>query len=355
MAPKNNNTRFFYALVFLLVLTCASSQKSTSYGSYYIKEELHYSVYSNQIDKSVALLKNYLDTRKIKLITYSQNNGFYEYKFSVPKENVNSLDSLVNFLGFRASKKLNTSSKESVSIIELQTKLQRLKEKKESYQALLSKMDSVSGKNYLTYFEKTVELDDEIFSQSLLLKTAQENERLQTVEIELHDDYASTDYSDVTFVHMPGAEFNMLFIENPSTGVSSPLYQGYSLKYLFTRGKSYFTIGALKPATSLEKNDSLVVKDIFNLTFGQDFYNRHLGRGKRKFLNLYIGYQIGVSNARNNTSDRVFAMVAPVTGIELFKNKYFNLDVNGSYYIPLNTFSYTLRGIKLNASLNFSF
>ena len=342
-------------LVSLIFLFGSGVAQKSSYPAHYAKEEINYSVYSNQIDKSVAILKNYIEARGIKLITYSQNNGFYEYKFSVLKQNLNSLDSLVNFLGFRASKKTNTSAKESASIIELQTQIQRLKEKKESYKSLLSRMDSVSGKNYLFYFEKTVDLDDEIFQETLLLKTSMENERMQTVELELHDDYATSDYSDVTFVHMPGGEFNMLFVENPAAGISAGQYQGYSLKYLFTRGKSYFSVGALKPVKPLPKNDSTSVKDIFNLTFGQDFYNRHLGRGKRKFFNLYIGYQVGVSNARNNNSDRVFALIAPVTGLELFKNKYFNIDINGTYYIPLNTFSYTLRGIKLNASLNFSF
>lgn len=210
-------------LAISLFLSLSAMAQRTNVGPY-TKEEITYSIYSNQIDKSVLLLKNYIESRSIKLITYSQNNGYYEYKFSVLNESVNSLDSLVNFLGFRASKKVNTSSKESLSILELQTKLQRLQEKKENYKILLSKMDSVSGRNYLFYFEKIVDIEDEIFQQSLLLKTAQENEAKQIIEIELHDDYASSDYSDVMFVHMPGAELNMLFVENPAAAISSPIY-----------------------------------------------------------------------------------------------------------------------------------
>ncbi|MCE3229731.1 MAG: hypothetical protein K0S32_4282 [Bacteroidetes bacterium] len=343
-------------MLFVIIVSQAKAQKSNYNTNYrYEREEINYSIYSNQIDKSINLLKSFFEANKIQLTTYAQNNGFYEYKFSINETLVNSLDSLVNLLGFRASKSIKNDSKKSSSVIELTTNIEHLNDKKASYEKLISKMDSVKGKEYLFYFEKIVTLDDEIFQQTLLLKEAQIREKTQVVEINLHDDYATSDYSDIMFVHMPGAEYSMMFIENPTQGISAVQYQGYSLKYLFTRGKSYFSIGAMKPLTALAATDSSVVKDIFSLTFGQDFYNRHLGRGKRKFLNLYIGYQAGISNARNFNSDKVFAMVAPVTGLELFKNKYFNLDINGSYFIPLNDFSYTLRGIKVNASLNFSF
>jgi hypothetical protein len=343
-------------LLFVICISQIKAQKSAYNTNYhYEREEINYSIYSNQIDKSINLLRSFFEVNKIQLTTYSQNNGSYEYKFSINETLVNSLDSLVNRLGFRASKSIKNDSKKGNSVIELSTNIEHLKEKKTGYENLLAKIDSVNGKDYLFYFEKIVALNDDMFQQTLLLKEAQIRQKTQVVEINLHDDYATSDYSNVMFVHMPGAEYNIMFIENPTPGISATQYQGYSLKYLFTRGKSYFSIGALKPVMPLAKSDSSIVKDIFSLTFGQDFYNRHLGRGKRKFLNLYIGYQAGISNARNFNSDKVFAMVAPVTGLELFKNKYFNLDVNGSYFIPLNDFSYTLRGIKVNASLNFSF
>jgi hypothetical protein len=341
-------------LMFVLVCFICRSQSYKKSESYYTSDEIEYSVYSNQIDRSIALLKNFFDRNKIQLNTYSQSNGYYEYKFNVPNELVNSLDSLVNLLGFRGSKSIN-SSQQSTSKMEVTTGLSHLQEKRESYKKLLAKMDSVSSKNYLYYFEKITDLDDEIFRQKQVLEKIVVSEKVQRVLVKLYDDYASNPYSDVMFVHMPGAEANYLLVENPTSGISASAYMGYSLKYLFTRGKSYFSVGALKPATPLPKSDSAAVKDIFSLTFGQDFYNRHLGRGKRKFMNLYIGYHAGVSNARTYNSDQIFAHVAPVTGLELFKNKYFNLDVNGAYFIPLNNYSYTLRGFKFNASLNFSF
>jgi hypothetical protein len=344
----------YIILLFLFVILEAKAQKN-KYENFYGNEEINYSVYSNQVAKSLDLLKNYFETNKITLTTYSQNNGLYEYRFNIPKSLTASLDSLVNLLGFRASKSIQTGNKEKVSIMELATNINHLEDKKKEYKKLLSQMDSVNGKNYLYYFEKVIDLDDQLYKENVILKKVTESEKLQTVEINLHDDYATSPYSDVMFVHMPGAEANFLFVENPASGVSAAVYQGYSLKYLFTRGKSYFSVGALKPTAGLTKSDSSAVKDIFSLSFGQDFYNRHLGRGKRKFLNLYIGYHVGVSNARSSNTDKVFAYVSPVTGLELFKNKYFNLDVNAGYFIPLNDYSYTLRGIKANASLNFSF
>ena len=135
--------------------------------------------------------------------------------------------------------------------------------------------------------------------------------------------------------------------------ITSAQYQGYALKYLFTRGKSYFTVGAYK-STDKEKMDSLKFPEIFIIGFGQDFYSRHLGRGSHKFLNLYSGYSLGAL-LTNKDSDTKFDMyISPSIGLELFKNKYFLIDTKLIYFIPLAN-NRSLRGWAVNASLNFMF
>ena len=157
----------------------------------------------------------------------------------------------------------------------------------------------------------------------------------------------------IRFVNMPGFEFSVFMPENPKEGISADLYYGYMLKYLFTKGKSYITVGAFK-ADEVPQNDTLMYSDIFNFSFGQDFYSRHLGRGGRKFLNLYSGYNIGylVYSGKNSSLKNFY--VSPAIGIELFKNNFMLIDTKMTYMLPFTDNLY-LRGFQFAASVNFVF
>ncbi|MBP5502851.1 MAG: hypothetical protein J6Y24_08695 [Bacteroidales bacterium] len=157
----------------------------------------------------------------------------------------------------------------------------------------------------------------------------------------------------IRFVNMPGFEFSVFMPENPKEGVSADMYYGYMLKYLFTKGKSYITVGAFK-ADEVLQNDTLMYSDIFNFSFGQDFYSRHLGRGGRKFLNLYSGYNIGylVYSGKNSSLKNFY--VSPAVGIELFKNNFMLIDTKMTYMLPFTDNLY-LRGFQFAAAVNFVF
>ncbi|MCR5454693.1 MAG: hypothetical protein K6F33_06885 [Bacteroidales bacterium] len=157
----------------------------------------------------------------------------------------------------------------------------------------------------------------------------------------------------IRFVNMPGFEFSIFMPENPKEGISADCYYGYMLKYLFTKGKSYITVGAFK-AADVPKNDTLMYSDIFNFSFGQDFYSRHLGRGGRKFLNLYSGYNIGYLAYSGKKSSLKNFYVSPAIGIELFKNNFMLLDTKMTYMLPFVDNLY-LRGFQFSAALNFVF
>ena len=55
---------------------------------------------------------------------------------------------------------------------------------------------------------------------------------------------------------MPGFEYSVFMPENPKAGISATCYNGYMLKYFFTRGKSYVTVGAFK-AVDVPSSDLL--------------------------------------------------------------------------------------------------
>ena len=152
---------------------------------------------------------------------------------------------------------------------------------------------------------------------------------------------------------MPGAEYSLLKIASPTLGVSNNLYQGYFMKYLFTKGKSYASLGAYTPITK-NHADSTQFSELFILSFGQDFYSRHLGRGSRKFFNLYTGYQLGGILASSEKSKNTLFYIAPSIGIELFKNKNILIDSKVNYFLPLE-YNHELRGVSYNLSFNFVF
>jgi len=125
---------------------------------------------------------------------------------------------------------------------------------------------------------------------------------------------------------------------------------------MFTRGKSYFNLGVYKVLNN-DMLDSSLNSDLFMLQFGQDFYPKHFGRGKRKFLNLYTGYQIGGFVATNNV-DKSSGIVPNANislGLELFKSKNILIDNKASYFLPLNELNRNFRGINYGFSVNFVF
>ena len=157
----------------------------------------------------------------------------------------------------------------------------------------------------------------------------------------------------VKFVNMPGFEYSVFMPENPKAGISAACYNGYMLKYLFTKGKSFVTVGAFK-AVDVPSTDLQMYSDLFNFSFGQDFYSRHLGRGGRKFLNLYSGYNVGYLACTGAESTLHNFYVSPAIGIELFKNNFMLFDTKVNYILPFVK-NLNMRGLQFAASLNFVF
>ncbi len=164
--------------------------------------------------------------------------------------------------------------------------------------------------------------------------------------------------SKVNFVNMPGVEVGLLRLENPRAGLSASAYRGYSIKYLFTRGKSYLNLGIYKPLTAnANPRDSAFVNEVAIINFGQDFYPRNFGRGRRRYFNLYTCYQIGgfIANRNQESRNEFIFNINPGLGLELIKTKHILLDTKVSYFVPLNRESRNLRGLLAQGAFNFVF
>lgn len=339
--------------VCLLAQTKSNNWQDKYYNS---ANELKYTIYSADYKEKKKLIEEFISKNNFKITNQNETKNSHHYEFDVSNIYTNKVDSFCNTLGYMSTKNLNSYDNEA-KLLEAKLELERLELKKKEYEKMLVKIDSVRSERYYHHWEMIREIDQDIYQTKKHIEQLKTVSDIYSVKINLNDEQISPGNNKVNFVHMPGAEFVYLITENPKPGLSYANYQGYCLKYLFTKGKSYATIGALKAIkpSDPEKRDTSAYDELFMFTFGQDWYSRYLGRGNNKFFNLYIGYQAGMFIGDNGYSKTSMAFLNPGTGVELFKNKYLLFDINTNYFLPLHEDNRYLRGWRLGGSINFTF
>lgn len=317
-------------------------------------KRIEYSVYSLEFPKAKEKLDNFILANRFEQQSFKESRDLITYLFTITESDIPKIDSMVKILGYVNARKINYSS-QTLAAENLDIDLERLENKRQSYTDLLAKLDSSASKEqYIIYWEKRRETEDQISNFKKEILKLKASFKVITVEIEIRNDPTGPTNRKVSWVHMPGFQYSLAFVEQPLNGVSYAQYEGYSLKYLFTKGKNYFSLGAYK-ASNRNLSDSIAIDEIFNFTYGEDFYSRRFGRGNRHFFNPYIGYQLGFSLAYSSVDSKVFPFLAPAFGIEWWKNKYFLLDTTADYYLPANVINRSLRAWRVSASLNFVF
>jgi len=313
-------------------------------------------IFTANIKQSSEKVNAFLQTY-VTMIENSNEIGYqYRYTFTMPKSNLKELDSLAKSLGNITGDNYNMSNIEN-RIREKNSQIENLKYENELYSKLLK--DTVSSgfktseitSKLSSNARQMVSLEVEIYK---LQKELENN--LVHVELELHDEQSVPEGTRIRLVNMPGLEYGYLFVENPKPGVSLKSYQGVNIKYILTRGKSYVNVGVYKGSSSLTA-DTSSVNELFVVNFGQDFYPRHFGRGKRKFLNLYTGYQVGgiILHQKNDKNTRSIMNGNISLGLELIKTKHILVDNKVSYFLPINSINHDLRGLLYQLSFNFVF
>lgn len=338
-------TKLAIFLTFLSLVLKAQSD------SLYLSTEVENEIYSIDFKSSKSKLLNYVDKNKIKIVSQKDSKYDIQIKFVLDQQIYSKNDSFIQSLGYSTSKKVKTTSNYN-KYCEIQLELDYLKKKRDASINLMKKIDEKS-ENYITLWNDKKLTEEKIFNKERELINLNKGENTFAVSLDLNDETTSPEYTGVSFINMPGVEFSYLTIENPKFGIWASNYQGYLLKYLFTKGKSFGTIGVYKN-NNIGKTDTTTFSEMFLLGFSQDFYSRHLGRGSRKFLNLYSGYTIGGlwATGNNNKSDMFY--LSPSIGLELFKNKYFFIDTKINYFVPLSN-NRNLRGFSYNTSSSFVF
>lgn len=319
-----------------------------------VSKRIEYSVYSLEFPKAKERLDNFILNNRFEQQSFKESRDLITYLFKIKESDLPKIDSMVKVLGYVNARKINNSS-QNFTVENLNIDLERLENKRQSYTELMAKLDSnKTREQYIIYWEKRRETDDQISNLKKEILNLKASFKFISVEIEIRNDPTGPTNRKVSWVHMPGLQYSLAFVEQPLSGVSYAEYEGYSLKYLFTKGKNYFSLGAYK-AKNRNSSDTIAIDEIFNFTYGEDFYSRRFGRGNRHFFNPYIGYQLGFSLAYSNVDSQVFPFLAPAFGIEWWKNKYFLLDTTADYYLPANAINRNLRAWRVSASLNFVF
>jgi len=228
-----------------------------------------------------------------------------------------------------------------------------LREKKREYERRMAVPDTSQDHHVAdNLLESMHSVDRSIFDMQKTITNLSNTRGGILVHLRVEEENTSPSGTNLAFVNMPGVEYGLLRIENPEKGFTADVYQGASIKYLFTRGKSFGMIGVYHAFD--EGSDSTTISELFFLSVGQDFYSRHFGRGANRFLNLYTGYTAGGVFLSGDDFSRWTWNMNPYLGLELFKNKNMLIDNKVGYFIPLR-YTRKLRGLSYCASFNFVF
>lgn len=338
-------------LVACFILAGLSSKAQQKYYS----SDKSIEIYSPDFEKSRAKIMHYIQANAFKLFSQDESAGSIRLNFSIENNRLTSLDSLCRSFGYVARNNYHTRNAEE-NIETLVNDTTYLSEKIQNKKGeLKGDVDSERRRALLTDLNN---LEEQLKSKRNELKKYSGNESYSLVDFTMKSDFEMDNRksNSPSFVNMPGLEYGLLWTENSKAGLSSSLYQGVNIKYLFTRGKSYFVLGAYKDAKE-DKTDSARYSELFVLNFGQDFYPRRFGRGRNKFLNLYTGYQIGgfIANSNDNKRNQFIWNINASLGLELIKTKYILLDNRVSYFIPINDQNRYTRGLMYGVSFNFVF
>lgn len=337
----------------IFTISCIYAQNFNNKLNEISPTQWEYDIFTTDFSSSCKKLESFLEQKKFSIIKQNETRLTHSYLFKVPKSFVNQTDSILKAIGYISNKELK-SYNNLAQLSESKLQLDYLENKKKEYEKMQIKIDSVKSTKYYEHWEKTRNIETEIYEMKKKIKLIESIDSTFVFNVDIKDEVSSPNYSRVNFVHMPGVEYTYLMVEQPKIGVSHSVYQGINLKYLFTKGKSFFQLGAYKANKDSVKKDTLAFQELFMFEFGQDFYSKYFGRGARKFFNLYIGYKTGLAIASNDEKIDWIPSFSPNIGVELFKNKYFCIDTRANYFLPLIN-NRNLRGWAFSGAFNFVF
>lgn len=295
-------------------------------------------------------LNSFIETKGVTPEKYYKSKYYINISLLLDFENYLAFEKLIEKKGY--IKKKNTNSKNyAASLKTKEHEIEILQKEKAQYEKLVADSARLKNERTFDYWEKIISIEKDISKLKLEQEEILRKHKKYKYKLEVREEENSTqDYSE-SWINMPGFEYSLLFTEQPEAGISLEQMQGYCLKYMFNYGKTYIVLGLFQ---NTSENITTEIDEIYMFAFGQDFYSKRLGRGQRKFLNLYTSFNVGVYIATNQDDNYTSWFTNPFLGLELFKNKYFLIDTKVGYFLPYKN-NRTQRGLLYNASFNFVF
>lgn len=330
-------------LVFFFIILC-----SGTFAQRRTKNSTVTDIMVNDLALTGKKIDAFLSANQIQPGKYNRSKYYIEIQVFVSQALYDKMIAEYQGWGYVSSEN-TTQSTYDFDISNLKQDIAQLKSEKVTYQSLARYADSTAKGNYLAYIEKTVELDKAIAANEKKLREYENSDNLNYIQIKVTEERNSTMEYSSSWVNMPGLEYSHLWIEQPQAGVTPSSMHGVSLKYMFNTGKSYGILGLYKNYGAKTQ-----VNEAYVFAFGQDFYSRRMGRGQRKFFNLYTSFNAGVYVLSGESQRSASWFVNPYLGLEIFKNKYLLVDNKVGYFMPYRD-NRNMRGLLYNFSFNFVF
>ena len=331
--------------------TSRSTETSAEEASYATQK--HLTVAVTKFADARAALSGFIQRRAVRVQKQEETPEQLIAEFALAGPDLVRLDSLTGVLGYVLENNLNSQDL-SGRIGELTADEKRAAEQ---IAALEPRRSTGTPEEQASLRRELDRATDRLTTTRQQLAGIASHAGQAYVTLRLFDEVSfPTGNRRVSFVNMPGVEYAYLRLDNPKVGLTSTAYQGYALKYLVTRGKSYFNLGFYRPVSG-NTGEADFVNELFVINFGQDFYPRNFGRGRRRYFNLYTCYQLGgfILN-RNSDKGNEFIPNANIgLGLEIMKTRHVLIDTKASYFVPLNDRSRDLRGVLAQAAFNFVF
>ena len=315
----------------------------------------HLTVAVTKFAEARTVLTGFIRRRAVRVQKQEETPEQLIAEFALPAADLIRLDSLTAAVGFVLENNLNSR--------DLAGRISELRTDEQRAQAQLATSQQQQGTTAGTPDERAAmrreaeRTTDRLADLHQQLAAIESHAGQAYVSLRLFDEVSfPTGNRHVSFVNMPGVEYSYLRLDNPKVGLTSTAYQGYALKYLVTRGKSYLNLGVYRPVVDNSTDDDFI-NELFVINFGQDFYPRNFGRGRRRYLNLYTSYQLGgfIVNRNSDKGNEFIPNLNLGLGLEILKTRHVLLDTKASYFVPLNDRSRDLRGLLGQVAFNFVF
>lgn len=341
-----------HLVVFILLCSCSSTlfaQQKTTPNYNYLK-----SVKMDIVVDDLLQTKSRIDTffRQISVSPSSYTMTNMTFRVEIHTDSLKHLLILeqVRKYGF-VSKEVSTSHYRPYELQSAIDELTILKKEKELYEDFLARLDSSEQTKRFEFWDKFITLSKTISEKENELKRLETVHKFYYIQILFEKEKViGQSYSD-SWINMPGFEFSYLKTEQPNKNVTPDYMIGYSLKYMMNYKKTYALLSLYKSPVAETK---VSVNELYMVGFGQDFYSKRLGRGQRKFFNLYTSFNTGVYIASSELTKNVSWFVNPFIGLEIFKTKNIILDNKLGYFLPYKDNRYQ-RGALYSLSFNFVF